>query len=348
MLNRKYVLVSVLLIFFGISSLEAASGVNLNIRFFDRRVYFLDQEPIYVLVTITNYSPAPFRFRLADERAFSLDFDTRTAANREVEPASILLRRRSQSQHVFFREVTLETGESFSFVENLREYAALTHSGAFVVQARFFPELLHVADRQFLTFGSVSGTELRVLPGQRPEARPMAASTQPLVSNRLTLNLRHRPVLGPDGIPLQLDVETHAILVRERLPPDEVVRFLITARQRGQWERFFLYLDLEAMLSRDAHRRRQWNAESEEGRQRMLARYREDLQSAVVDGYITLIPTHFEIERTVHTEHEGTVTVMKFFRVGNFTERKRYTWFLERRDDIWMIVDFSVVNLGTQ
>jgi hypothetical protein len=42
---------------------------------------------------------------------------------------------------VYFREIAVENGESFSFVEDIRDYADLRHSGAFVVQARVYPEL---------------------------------------------------------------------------------------------------------------------------------------------------------------------------------------------------------------
>jgi len=215
-------------------------------------------------------------------------------------------------------------------VEDLCHYTAIAQSGSYVVQARIYPELYHAV-------------ETSIRPG-----RTLAASGRPLESNRLTLSVRPRLIIGPDGIPLELDVETNAVLVREKLPPDEVVSYLLTARQKGQWEKFFLYLDLESMLSRDAYRKRQWNAESEEGRQRMIARYRQDLQNTVVDGDISLIPMDYTIERTVYNAHTGTVTVMEFFKVGNYTERKRYTWYLEKKEEIWTIVDYSVINLGTE
>jgi hypothetical protein len=50
----------------------------------------------------------------------------------------------------------------------------------------------------------------------------------------------------------------------------------------------------------------------------------------------------------VYNNLEGTVTVLEKFRVGNYTERKRYTYYLRRKDDIWTVVDYSVVNLGTE
>jgi len=321
----------------------AESGIEFSIRYFDRRVYHVDCGPILVQLTITNNSPAPFRFKLANERAFSVDFDVRTAANRPVEAAASLVRLRGQSRQVFFREVSLSTGESFSFIEDLRDYAAFTQAGSFVVQARLFPQLINPAAAQSEVVwqsGGVTGG-----PGINPGAL-VAASGQPLGSNRLALTIRPQPVIGPDGIPLELDVAAHAVLVRERLPPDEVVSYIIRARQLGHWERFFLYLDLEAMLTRDGYRRRQWLAESEEGRRRMLARYRLDLQNAEVDGAISLIPLYYVIERTEYTAREGRVIATQYFREGMFIQRKRYVWYLERRDEIWTVVDFSVSLLG--
>lgn len=343
-----------MILFLALSALPAApgspgtypgeSGIVFSARYFDKRIYYLDGDPILVQLTLSNNSPYPFRFKLADERVFSTDFDVRTASNRQVEAAEILVRKRGQSQQVYFREVSIEPGESFSFVEDLRNYAVLTESGTYVVQARIYPELYHLSDNwpePVDKWASLSRSP--VSPG-----RVLAATGRPFESNRLTLSLRPRSVTGPDGIPLELDVETNAVLVREKLPPDEVVSYLLTARQKSQWEKFFLYLDLEAMISRDAYRSRQWNAESEEGRRRMLARYREDLQSTSADGDISLIPMDFTVERTVYNAQSGTVTALEYFRVGTYTEKKRYTWYLEKKEDIWTIVDYSVVNLGTE
>jgi len=341
--NLKYTLLPALLIILGFSPLAGApadppdpvqtdTGISFSIRYFDKRIYYLEQDPINIQITLTNNSPAPYRFKLADERVFSVDFDVRTTSNRAVEAADYLVRKRSQSQQVYFRDVSIDSGESFSFVDDLRNYAAITQSGSYVVQARIYPEL-------FQTVESSAG----IIPGGT-----LAGTGQPLESNRLSLTVRPRSILGPDGVPLQLDVETNAVLVREKLPPDQVVSYLLTARQKSQWEKFFLYLDLESMLSRDAYRKRQWNTESEEGRRRMVARYREELQNSVTDLDISLIPTDFSIERTVYTAAEGTVTVLEYFKPGTYTEKKRYTWYLQKKDDFWTIVDYSVVNLGTQ
>jgi hypothetical protein len=317
------------LVFFAGILAPAFAGVGLNIRYFNKRIYYLRDDPIFVQITITNSSPSTYRFRLADDRAFSIDFDVRTMTNLPVNPAEILIRRRSTNQQVFFREIAVESGESFSFVEDLRNYAELTRSGSYVVQVRMYPEL-------FRPNGTVSPVVL-------------GETGLPLESNRLSLNIRPPALPGPDGLPPALDVETNANLVREKLPPDQVVHYILTARQKSQWEKFFLYLDLEAMILRDAARQRQWLAESEEGRRRMVARYRTELEEEVTDGAIATIPTEFQIERTEYTAEEGTVSVLEKFRTsGNYIERKRYTYFLRRKDDVWTIVDYTVLNLGTE
>jgi len=306
-----------------------STGIDFSIRFYDRRIYYTEGDPILIQVTIANNSPSTYRFKLADDRVFSLDFDVRTLNNRSLESADMLIRRRTQHQQVFFREIAVEAGESFSFVEDLRGYVKISEPGSFVVKASVYPELIRSSVPR--TAGLSTGAGQGVLESQR-----------------LNLNIRPPVVTGPDGIPLEMDVATGAVLVRESLSPDKVVEYTLTSRQRSQWERFFLYLDLEAMLSRDAVRQRRWLAESEEGRRRMVAQFRQELQSNVADGSISVIPTEFVIQRTQYDGFEGTVTVLERFRNNNFTEIKRFTYYLSLKDNIWTIVDYSVVNLGTE
>ena len=310
-----------------------ANGIDFSIRFYDRRIYYTEGDPILVQVTIANNSPATYRFKLADERVFSLDFDVRTVNNRPLEPADVLIRKRTQFQQIYFREIAVESGESFSFVEDLRGYIKLDQPGAFVVRASMYPELIR--SNAATTAGLSNGVSA-------------ARSLGILESQRLSLNIRPPVVTGPDGIPLEMDVATGAVLVRQSLAPDKVVEYMLTARQRSQWERFFLYLDLDAMLSRDAVRQRRWLAESEEGRRRMVALYRQELQGDTSDGTISVIPSEFVIERTQYDGFEGNVSVMQKFRHTNFTEVRRYTYFLRLKDNIWTIVDYSVTNLGTE
>jgi len=322
MKNYRF-LALILLCFTSFSFLYAAESaspgeVEFNIRFYDRRIYYVESDPIYVQVTITNNSPNPYRFKLADDRAFSIDFDIRTMTNRKLPQADVLIRKRTQNVQIFFREITIESGESFSFYEDLRDYVGFAQAGSFRVRAVVYPELFRTA------------------------------SVPAIESNYLSLTLRPASIRGSDGIPLELDVDTGAVLVRQRLSPDEVVSYMLTARQQSQWERFFLYLDLEAMLTKDPFQKRRYLAENEEGRRRMVGDYRQNLQSSVVDGDIAVIPTTFEILRTVYNNDTGTVSVMQKFRQINYTELRLYTYNLEKKDNFWVIVSYSVEGRGTE
>jgi hypothetical protein len=316
----------------GLSSINNTSGlgnqINIGIRFFDKKIYYLKNSPVYVEFSIVNNSPDVYRFKFADDRFFSVDFSVMEPSSRVVEYSDLVLRRRNSSVSVFFRELTLESGESFSFVENLRDYINIDTTGSYIVQAKFYPELL----RGYISHcASVDSNKLSLL--IRPNG--ISALDGDVMSG-----------MGTSTIPL--DEETNANLFRAKLPPDEVVSYMLGARQKAQWEKFFLYLDLEALLLRDAANNRRWRAESEEGRMRMLARYRDELKNAVADGDISMVPMDFEIERTTYNATEGTVIVLERFKTGAYIEKKRYTYYLSVLNGVWTIVDFVVVNIGLE
>jgi hypothetical protein len=313
---RNYL--SALLVSIFLATIPAyAQDLSFSIRFFDKKVYYLDSSDIDIKVTLTNDSPQPFRFKLADEKTFSLDFDASSLSNRPLDHTDGFIKKRSQNQPVFFREITLEPGEEYSFVENLFDYVKIPESGVFVVKATLYPELV---------------------------TKDSATKIQ---SNLLNLNIR--PPLGKDeNRKFQLDQDTMEILSRESIPPDKVVEYTIVARQKSQWNKFFLYLDLESLLTRSAEKKGRYLRESEDGRSRMIEEFRKTLQEPTVDQDINTVPSDFRITETSYTADRGTVKVIESFKFKNFDLRKLYTYYLSKRDNIWFITDYLVKNLGTE
>jgi len=80
----------------------------------------------------------------------------------------------------------------------------------------------------------------------------------------------------------------------------------------------------------------------------MVMEYRQSLQNATVDGDISVIPTTFEILETIYNNNGGRVTVLEKFRIGNYTELRQYVYYLEKREDYWCIVNYTVQGLGTE
>jgi hypothetical protein len=303
---------------------QAVSTFDVSIGFYNKRLYYLSDEAVPIRVTITNTSAAQASFLLADDRVFSLDFDARTLTNTALPAADTLNRKRATSGQVYFRRVSLDVGESFSFVENLLNYCAITDAGNYVIQARFYPSLYKNAG---------NGTE---------------AESQPLLSNRLNLKMRPPLFVDGTGVPVQLDKATGAVLTREPLPPDQVVSYMLRARQKSQWEKFFLYLNLEKLLSRDAVMARRWQNTSAQEHGKMLADYRARLEASKEDSTISVIPSSFEIQRTTYDSRTGQVVALEKFDQDGYTAVKRYTYYLEKQEAVWTIVDYMVVNMGTE
>jgi hypothetical protein len=260
--------------------------------------------------------PHGFRFELSNYRVFNIDFDVRTTNNRKLEHTEKYIIRKKTKQPIFFRDITLQTGERYGFIEDLTDYIRITEPGAYLVTALFYPDLNAGVDQT------------------------------PLRSNTLHLTVRP-PEEEPELKTIQ-DYEKMAVLQRESLPPDEVVSSTIQARQRSQWDKFFLYLDLESLLRRNPTRERQYLSLSEEEQRQMLQEYKEDLKNERVEGDIVVIPSDFSIMKTTYTPTEGKVIVREEFQYQNYTEIKQYTYYVRRRDQVWFIYDYEVENLGTE
>ena len=102
------------------------------------------------------------------------------------------------------------------------------------------------------------------------------------------------------------------------------------------------------MLQRDAVAKRKYNAVSADERARLLKNYKADLMQSRIDNDIVAVPESFEIEKTLYSRTEGTVTVTEWFKYPNFREKKSYVYKVRQREGIWQIYDYVVTNLGTE
>ena len=311
---------SAVLLLAAVSCASWAAGQEVQgftIRYYDKKVYF-QGDPIQVEVVVSNESASgqTLRFKVADNQYFTLDFDVRSTTNIALEHAKQFTTQRNSDQPVFFREVSLQPGEKYGFVVDLAAYASFTSSGLYVVQASFFPELW------------------------KGQPSPSWAS------NRLSLNLKPPVVTAEEKA--KVEAETGALISRAAIPPDEVVAFTIQARQKSQWEKFYLYLDLESLLRRNPEKDTAFRRSTEEEQRRMLEQFRQELRQAKIDQEISVIPSSFEIQKTSYDAAEGTVQVLEKFKYIDYTELKSYIYHLKKVDRFWIITDYEIKNLGTE
>ena len=304
---------------FAQNTAENFKDVSVSIKYFDRTVYYPgseDENPVFVQVSIRNNGAKTLRFKLADDRMFSVDFNAYTVKNTMLGQTEKIVRKRTTNQTVYFREISLENGEEYSFVENLKDYIEIKEPSVYYIELLFYPELYK---SKYIS----------------------------LTSNRLSLEVRPSPSAASGSV-LPVKASTAELLVPEEISPDKVVEQTIIARQKSLWDQYFLYMDVEAMLQRNAAAKRKYTSVSADERARMLKSYKSDLMQSRIDNDIVAVPERFEIEKTVYTKTEGTVTVTEWFKYPNFNEKKSYVYKVRQREGIWQIYDYTVTNLGTE
>ncbi len=296
------------------SAVLLSAQVQVSLQFFNKSLY-VPSSPILVKVTIRNESPSVFRFRIADNRMFSVRFEMRTLTNRVLEPGDMWKRTIASSMPVYYREIAIQPGEEYSFVEDIQQYISLKEAGTYTIDCFFYPELF---------------------------------SKQDIVMKAAPLTVSIRPELPVPTAVDKVNPQISEILKAEKISPDEVIRRTITARQKGKWNEFFLYFDIEALLAQIPEKLRAYQKESDEGRRRMIEAYKSEVMSGYTDKDIGAIPSSFEITETRYSATRGTVQVLEKFAYSGFVMIKLYIYELEKRDDIWYIVAYSIQNKGTE
>lgn len=324
-MKRLFSIIATLLIF-GQTLLFSAENdfskyenMSVSIKYYDRTMYYpgnSDTNPVFVHISIKNNSTETLRFKLADDRMFSADFCGYTIKNLQLPQTEKIIRKRSTNQTVYFKEIALETGEEYSFVENLKDYIEISEPSVYYIELKFYPELYK---SKYLN----------------------------VTSNRLALEIRPSPAAASSSV-LPVKDKSAELLKPEEISPDKVVEQTIIARQKSLWDQYFLYLDVESMLQRNSSAKRKYISSSAEERARMLKNYRADLMQSRIDNDIVALPEKFEIERTVYSKAEGTVTVTEWFKYPNYREKKSYVYKIRQREGIWQIYDYTVTNLGTE
>lgn len=295
------------------------SKAGVSIKYYNKSIYYpgnSEDNPINVHVSIKNNGTETLRFKLADDRMFSMDFNVYTVKNNQLELTDQIIEKRTTNQTVYFRELALEPGEEYSFVENLKNYIDILEPSVYYLELSFYPELYK---SKYLS----------------------------LNSNRLTLEIRPSPSATSSNY-LPVSADTVEILKPEELAPDKVVEQTIIARQKSLWDQYFLYMDVESLLKRNSSLKRKYQTVSAEERERMLKAYKGDLMQSRIENDIIAVPEKFQIEKTTYTPSEGTVVVTEWFKYPNYSEKKSYTYKVRQQEGIWIIYDYTVVNLGTE
>lgn len=312
---KKIILLLYLSLAFASLTFAVSDDVSVSIRFFDKEIYYPETK-IQIQVRIINNSLENYSFNSAEIRSFNFKFYAKTLTNISVHESDNYLLSHRTNNPVFYREITLLPGEEYAFITYLNDYVDIDESGIYIVQSKFYPNF------------------------------QLGYSSQYLESNKLTLSVR--PSMNIPVFQEQIDIETGEILELFALPPDEVVKYTIEARLQSAWNKFFLYLDVKGLLLNHPDLKHRYNSISEEKQIELIEEYKNQLKNKRVDNDILLTPSSYTILKTSYTQNEATVIVDQEFTFAEYTEKKKYTYYLHRFGNIWSIYNYDVRNLGTK
>ncbi len=310
-------IVVVILFFAVLCNLAGAADLTIGIRLVEQKIYFLNDD-IRIKITLKNDTVDTQQFRIADNRAFSLDFDVRTALNRLTNYHSEQFENnRNSLKPILYRDLSLAPGEEYSLEVSFKDFVALDNPGLYVVQVRFFPDL-------YLSEASAS-----------------------LASNTLTLNIR--PAAESPAQKTAVEIQLDQAAQRGDLPPDQAVTYTLRARRDGNWSKFFLYVNLEALYINSALRnvpngRDQYNRLSEADKKTRIDAYRNQIMTLKTEGDLVLLASDFTIERTTFTATDAEVQVKQVYAHPDYQEVRTYLYRLRRPNGVWEIVDYQVTN----
>ena len=316
---KKYLLFLCFLLILLAPLFSATGDVTCSIRYYNKKIYYAG-DSIDVRVELYNNSPNNFSFQTTDPKYFNTIMVFKDITGRELKDKYKVTRKIAAAQTVYYRNMLIQPGEVFAFNIPLNDVLDISEPGIYFIQLEFFPDLY---------------------------------DSRSIKSNILDLSIR--PNLGINEVQKIIDQETGEILKRERKAPDEVVKYTIEALQKSEFNKYFLYIDLESIMLKSQDRMESYNRLSDVNRKKFLDEYKQMLiknmlvdQGTATPESIIYRPFAYNIIKTWYTDQNAEVTVMQKFRYEQLIEVKEYTYKLRKNDTIWVIYDYLVMNKGTE
>ncbi|MEE1290985.1 MAG: hypothetical protein UHW86_08125 [Spirochaetota bacterium] len=287
--------------------------VSVNIEFTNPKI-FKANEDIYIDVKLSNKETTPYSSLMAQDKRYSFDFELISLQNKQQQHSADYSNFFNRVQPVFHSVVRLEENEGYTYRVLLNDYFDMNITGQYILKCIYYPEMK--------LSNSPDNTAVK--------------------SNSITLNIR--PADSDEQfIQEYIVAEKEKSLIMEKKSPDEVVDYMLNARINGEWEKFFLYIDLDKMICADITFGKRYKKADSDMQQEILKEYKEYLKKDKINE-ISYLPCKFEIIKTEYTAGSGKVDAFVMFKEHDYVDKKYYTYFLKKQDDKWKITNYTVSN----
>ena len=323
-LRTKVFWTSLLILLFcisiGVSQESPIAGlddsVEVNIQFHDRRIYYVG-DPVWVEFQISNLGFVPYLFRTSYDELFTFDLDIATTTNKKQDHSIGYVVDRNRYAPILTDEITLKPHEVYGARINITRWFDLKAPGDYVIRGRFYPNLITDPD--------------------------------PTISSANELYLTLYPERDETGKEKRRTDEIQR-LKAESLPPYKVVDFLLNALMKGEFDKYFLYINFDQFISQFDNTKRKYMSAKDFDKPPVIEEFKAYLRGENKIEKIPFaetIPVDYAISRTVIEGKTAEVVVIEKFKYFSLYERKRYTYYLREYGDKWLLERYTVVNIGS-
>ncbi len=303
--------------FFAYSQISTqVSGIDVIAQFSEPSIYRVG-DTIFIDVKIVNNQPDDKAVLIAQDKRYSFDFEILTMQNKKINHSPSYSNFFNRVQPIFNSMVRLSQKEGFTYRVCLNDYYDIDFTGQYYIRCNFYPELKLSPD-----------------------------DSKAIKSNYLTINIRPKD-LSDSFVSEKIAVEEEKKLFAEKKAPDEVIDYMLKARINNEWEKYFLYLDLDSLILMNTNFASRYRKSDSEAQIELKEEYKKYLKQNTIDD-ISYQPVSFKIVKTEYSAGDGKVEAILKFKQFDFVEDKYYTFFLKKRDNKWFVTSYKVLNMGAR
>jgi hypothetical protein len=297
------------------SRADVAPEIDVGIQFHNRRIYYVG-DPIVVEFQITNRGSKPYLFLTSFDEVFTFDFEVASFSNRMVEHSTQYAIERTKFEPVMNDEITLKPFEVYGARIDIGRWFDLREPGEYIIRGNFFPNL-------------VTDPASKI-----PSANELYLSLNPAFTET------HREKRREDEI---------VRLKAEKLPPYEVVEFLLESLIKKDFDKYFIYVNFDQFIRQFDNAKKKYLSARDIDKPAVVEDFKRYLKGEnKLEGipFADTIPVDYQVVKTVIEGRNAQVTVIQTFRYLRYLEKKQYTYLLHQYGDKWLLDRYQVVNIG--
>ncbi|MCX8058603.1 MAG: hypothetical protein N3A58_04220 [Spirochaetes bacterium] len=288
---------------FFIFSSQAYFNLICVIKFSNEQIYYLGK-PIVLKIEIINKSYNNYFLQIANDISYNFNFIIISSDGEQIEYKEDYILKKRSIDKVFTKEIMLSPNEAYSVEIDVNQWFDFKKEGMYFIQGVFYPYI---------------------------------DSNERIISqNILKLNLKPKLEGETQIVKKVFQTEVERLKLKE-IPPYKILELHLKARQRRDWNEFFLYIDFDSFIMNYPSYRDKYKYASESSRLNIIEDFKNYLISTFYNDLL-----YFEIRKVLIEIDRCKIDTYLEFSYKNYIEKYQAEYYLRLKDQIWLIIGYEI------